>query len=215
MEKFELVKEILDNMSESDLFWLYKEYVCQAQLYDDEIFDMNEFDEIMCASTPTDIALKIFYGDFRPNDNYFKFDGCANLQSFDYISDEVDLEEIADYIVDNDEDFDNSDIREILGEDDEEDEMEIYDISSMKLIQSYWLDSIIFLCCFEPSEELRKKYDLSDSNVLYVEYWDDEGSCHYYIHCEDDTIYLNKQCNNEKNNNFIETICKASLAEED
>lgn len=64
MEKFELVKETLDNMSESDLFWLYKEYVCQAQLYDDEIFDMNEFDEIMCASTPTDIAQKIFYGNF-------------------------------------------------------------------------------------------------------------------------------------------------------
>ena len=45
-------------------------------------------------------------------------------EDFDYISDEVDLEEIADYIVDNDEDFDNSDIREILGEDDEEDEEE-------------------------------------------------------------------------------------------
>ena len=46
--------------------------------------------------------------------------------------------------------------------------METYDISSMKLIQSYWLDSIIFLCYFEPSEELKKEYDLSDSNVLYV-----------------------------------------------
>ena len=85
---------------------------------------MEEFDEIMDGMPPWNIATKIFYGDFRPNDNYFKFDGYANLESFDYISDEVDLEEIADYIVDNDEDFDNSDIREILGEDDEEDEEE-------------------------------------------------------------------------------------------
>ena len=91
--------------------------------------------------------------------------------------------------------------------------METYDISSMKLIKSYWLDSITFLCWFEPSEELKKKYDLSDNAILYVEYWDDEGSCHYDIGCEDDIIYLNKQCNNEKNNNFIETICKASLKE--
>ena len=91
--------------------------------------------------------------------------------------------------------------------------METYDISSMKLIKSNWFDSIIFLCWFEPSEELKRKYNLSDNDILYVEYWDDEGSCHYYISCEDDIIYLNKQCNNEKNNDFIETICKASLKE--
>ncbi len=98
--------------------------------------------------------------------------------------------------------------------------METYDISSMKLIKSNWLDLITFLCWFEPSEELKKKYNLSDNDILYVEYWDDEGSCHYYISschyyisCEDDTIYLNEQCNNVKNNDFIETICKASLKE--
>ena len=34
--------------------------------------------------------------------------------------------------------------------------METYNICSMKLIKSNWLDSIILLCCFEPSEELKK-----------------------------------------------------------
>lgn len=91
--------------------------------------------------------------------------------------------------------------------------METYNICSMKLIKSNWLDSITFLCWFVPSEELKKKYNLSDNDILYVEYWDDEGSCHYYISCEDDTICLNKQCNNEKNNNFIETIYKSNLKE--
>lgn len=91
--------------------------------------------------------------------------------------------------------------------------MEIYDICSMKLIKSDWIDSITLLCWFEPSEELKKKYDLSDSDILYAEYWDDEGSCHYYISCKDDYIQLNKQCNNEKNNNFIETICKEKCKE--
>ena len=124
MEKFELVKETLDNMSESDLFWLYKEYVCQAQLYDDEIFDMNEFDEIMCASTPTDIAQKIFYGNFRPNDSYFRFDGCANLESIDWLKDGIDLDEIADYIIDNENSLGNNEIQEILDEDDNEEKNE-------------------------------------------------------------------------------------------
>lgn len=91
--------------------------------------------------------------------------------------------------------------------------METYNICSMKLIKSNWLDSIILLCEFEPSEELKKKYNLSDSDTLYAEYWDDEGSCHYYISCENDNIYLNEQFNNEKNNNFIEAILKEKLKE--
>ena len=124
MTKTGMIKDLLENMSESKLFTIYNEYLDKTEYYDDRIYDMEEFDEIMSGMSPSDIALKIFYGDFRPNDHYFKFDGCANFQSFDYISDEVDLEEIADYIVDNDEDFDNSDIREILDEENEEDEEE-------------------------------------------------------------------------------------------
>lgn len=124
MTTTEMIKDLLENMSESKLFTIYNEYLDKTEYYDDRIYDMEEFDEMMDGMSPSDIALKIFYGDFRPNDHYFKFDGYDNLQSFDYISDEVDLEEIADYIIDNDEDFDNSDIREILGEDDEEDEEE-------------------------------------------------------------------------------------------
>ena len=124
MTKTEMIKDLLENMSESQLYTIVNEYFDKTEYYDDRIYDMEEFDEMMDDMLPSDIAIKIFYGDFRPNDNYFKFDGYDNLQSFDYISDEVDLEEIADYIVDNDEDFDNSDIREILGEDDEEDEEE-------------------------------------------------------------------------------------------
>ena len=124
MTKTEMIKDLLENMSESQLYIIANEYSDKTNYYDDRIYDMDEFDEIMSGMSPSDIATKIFYGDFRPNDNYFKFDGYANLQSFDYISNEVDLEEIADYIVDNDEDFDNSDIREILDEENEEDEEE-------------------------------------------------------------------------------------------
>ena len=122
MTKTEMIKNWLENMSESQLYTNCNEYFDKTGYFDDRIYDMEEFDEMMSGVSPWNIATKIFYGDFRPNDNYFKFDGYANLQSFDYISDEVDLEEIADYIIDNDEDFDNSDIREILNEENEEEE---------------------------------------------------------------------------------------------
>ena len=124
MTKTQTLKHLLENTNESQLYIIANEYFDKTDYYDDRIYDMEEFDEIMDGMSPWNIATKIFYGDFRPNDNYFRFDGCANLESFDYISDEVDLEEIADYIVDNDEDFDDSDIREILDEENEEEEEE-------------------------------------------------------------------------------------------
>lgn len=117
MTKAEMIKDLLENgMSDSYSLMIYNEYLDKVEYYDDRIYNIDEFDEVMNCMKPLDIALKIFYGDFRPNDNYFKFDGCANLQSFDYLSDEIDYEEIADYIVDNNEDFDDIDIREILDE---------------------------------------------------------------------------------------------------
>ena len=67
---------------------------------------------------------KIFYGNFRPNDCYFKFDGYANLESIDWLKDEIDLDEIADYIIDNENSLGNNEIQKILDEDDNEEEEE-------------------------------------------------------------------------------------------
>ena len=124
MTKTEMIKDLRENMSESQLYTIANEYFDKTGYYDDRIYDMDEFDEIMDGMSPWNIATKIFYEDFRPNYNCFRFYGYANLESFDYISDEVDLEEIADYIVDNDEDFGDSGIREILDKENEEDEEE-------------------------------------------------------------------------------------------
>ena len=115
--KNEKIIEILENLDDYEKLEIYNEYNDY-----DYIYTMDNFDEIMSNATPTKIAMKIFYGDFRPNDNYFMFDGYENLESFDYLDDKIDYEEIAKYIIDNDEDFDNDEIREILDEDKEDEE---------------------------------------------------------------------------------------------
>lgn len=46
-----------------------------------DIFEMDMFDDIMNGFEPMDIALKIYFGDFNPNDEYFRFNGYANLES--------------------------------------------------------------------------------------------------------------------------------------
>ena len=59
-----------------------------------ELFEMELFNEIMSGFEPIDIALKTYYGGFNPNDEYFRFNGYANLESLSY----YDLEkELIDY----------------------------------------------------------------------------------------------------------------------
>ena len=54
-----------------------------GSLYDYEFIDMNEFNEYTRGYEPFDLVLKIHYGEFNPNDEYFSFDGYENLVSFD------------------------------------------------------------------------------------------------------------------------------------
>lgn len=44
--------------------------------------DMDKFDEYLSHLSPTDLANRIYYGDFNPNDDYFSFNGYANLVSW-------------------------------------------------------------------------------------------------------------------------------------
>lgn len=60
----------------------YSEYL--ANNYPDDCFySMEEFDNIMSGYEPWEIARACFYGEFRPCDDYFKFNGHGNLESFD------------------------------------------------------------------------------------------------------------------------------------
>ena len=72
------------NTNKTELF----EIVSQINSYDSslqhlEFLDMEDLDMYLDGLTPTDIANKIFFGDFNPNHEYFRFNGYENLESFD------------------------------------------------------------------------------------------------------------------------------------
>ena len=72
------------NANKTELF----EIVSQINSYDSslqhlEFLDMEDLDIYLDGLTPTDIANKIFFGDFNPNHEYFRFNGYENLESFD------------------------------------------------------------------------------------------------------------------------------------
>lgn len=75
-------------------------------------YDMDEFDEFMSNYTPMEIAQMIYFGEFNPNDEYFRFNAYGNLESADW----PDLDDLVD--ADDDTMFD-ADFDEILEDDDE------------------------------------------------------------------------------------------------
>ena len=115
------IREYLENLSDGDLLSLWNEYR-SINHYDGDIFDMEEFNEICGNMEPSDLANRIFYGRFNPNDDYFVFDGYENLKSSNYLYDFVDIYGLAQFIYDNDDDLDSDDLRDFLDEDEEDDE---------------------------------------------------------------------------------------------
>ena len=114
----EKILECLEEMKISDLLAIHRKYLESVNGYDDFVYSMDDFDEIVDGQSPSWIACRIFYGDFNPNDTLFKFNGYGNLVSFkEYeLSDHIYLDDIADHIIENNDSLYNEDIQEILDE---------------------------------------------------------------------------------------------------
>lgn len=121
-EKKQVIIDIINNMSDDEVVRIWNDYRNAADYSDDYIYSIDEIDEILSDAKPWEILRMGFYGDFRPCDNFFMFDGYSNLKSFNCPSDEIYPDEIAEYCIDNDQDFDNDEIREILDDEEEDDE---------------------------------------------------------------------------------------------
>ena len=94
-EKVEAIKNIIACMGESDAVALHNEYCYETNDHDDEIIEMERFDEICEGMTPSDIARSIFYGDFNPNHKYFHYIGYGNVESTNYPTHRIHPRDIA------------------------------------------------------------------------------------------------------------------------
>lgn len=116
MDLKDRIKEYLENLGGSELATLWDDYCDYSNYTDDYVYDMDMIDEMFSDYSPMDILQRAFYGDFNPSHDYFKFNGYANLESSDYVDELISIDDLADSIIDNDEDFGFSDIRDILDE---------------------------------------------------------------------------------------------------
>ncbi len=123
----EKIKAIIEEMDDGDKIALWNESCRECNYYDDEIYSMDEFNDIMDGYLPFDIVQKIYYGgNFDPNSAYFYFNGYANLVSLDYPDAEKSpfcIDDLVDRIMRNENAFGNDEIAAVLnGEDDDETE---------------------------------------------------------------------------------------------
>ena len=65
------------------------------------LYNMCDFDVMMEGYTPTELAQRIYFGDFNPNDDYFYFNSYANLESINEWEMEDHFEMIIDEIIDS------------------------------------------------------------------------------------------------------------------
>lgn len=85
VDKEASIKEYVENnMTDDELIQLVDMLDSYSGMDGLAAYNMDDMDEIMYGKRPSEVALLIFYGNgFSPIKDYFRFDGCGNLESFD------------------------------------------------------------------------------------------------------------------------------------
>lgn len=88
MNKNEIIEKIITYFEDNnDIFTACIEELdsYNGYLNDDRYYPMEEFDELHAHYQPLELAQRIFFGDFNPNHDYFRYNGYGNLVSSDWI----------------------------------------------------------------------------------------------------------------------------------
>lgn len=114
----EKILECLENMEANELIHIHNEYCEIVNAHDDYIYSMDDLDMLCEGQDAFWIACRAVFGDFNASDDYIKFDGYGNFQTMnDYSARRyIDIDDIADYIVRENDSLYNDDIQGIIDE---------------------------------------------------------------------------------------------------
>lgn len=114
----EKIKGAIDDMDTAEAVDVWNNYCKACNLCDDVIYSMSEFDEVMEYESPWRIARACCYGDFCAAHEWFWFNSYGNLESSDFPIIDGDspfsLNNVVDYIVENNDPLCNDEIHMIL-----------------------------------------------------------------------------------------------------
>ena len=99
------LSQVIEQLKQDDstLLQAYSEYASINNY--DSVYDNDDESINMMFADSHEALRSAFYGDYNPSHAYFTFNGCGNLQSFEYLDDDnnpIDIEDLAQWIVNND-----------------------------------------------------------------------------------------------------------------
>jgi len=118
-EKRDIVEGAVDNLSEWELLDIWNDYCDDNNYYDDRVYYVSDLDELCYGMKATDIISR--YGEL---DGFEYFTDGVYVEGSNDLLDLIDYGALIDYIIDNEKDFDNSDIADALEEIEEEEDEE-------------------------------------------------------------------------------------------
>lgn len=122
----ESVTEYLESLSNSDLVSIWNEFA-REQRPDDEIyFNDEEFFNVFFDGRIMDAIRAISYGEYDYSHEYVIFNGYANLETFNDPTGNIDINELAEDILENEQNYYDIELED-EDEDDDTDEDETED----------------------------------------------------------------------------------------
>lgn len=119
MDKYEKIMDLLKEEGPETLMWLHNTY-CERNHCDDYIYFTGDVEEMLEGCSLRRVLRKVAHKDFNIRDRFFQIT-ATRFVSFDDIEDgnQMYFDDIAQYIIDNDDDLGDVCIREILEEEEQ------------------------------------------------------------------------------------------------
>ena len=119
MTKREKLVDYINGMGIEEKISLHNTYCDAANCMDDCIYTMDEMEEILDGVDKWELIRMIRFGDFDFMKEFWGFNGYGNLVSYNAWELPVYAEDIADYILSNEDSLGNDEIQYILEEEED------------------------------------------------------------------------------------------------
>lgn len=103
--------EFIEDMNIDEQYEIFTEYCEKNKYYDDMPEPIEEFNDLCCGMSPLDIISE--YGSFNVNCEYF-YNSIYGVEEWEGIETNSTIGEVVNYIIKNDNDLYNPEIRKIL-----------------------------------------------------------------------------------------------------
>ena len=121
-EKRQKIVDYINGMGIEEKIALHNTYCDAVNCMDDCIYSMDEMEEILDGVDKWELVRMIRFGDFDFMKEFWGFNGYGNLDSYDALELPIFAEDIADYILSEEDSLGNDEIQYILDEEEEEDD---------------------------------------------------------------------------------------------